>query len=67
MLDAHSTHFAFFTYPDLWGIATPDHKLIYDNTSNKLILKQGKETDLYTKKGKAYLQRLYDDLSERGE
>ncbi|WP_311560827.1 LTA synthase family protein [Prevotella bivia] len=67
MLDAHSTHFAFFTFPDLWGIATPDHKLIYDNTSNKLILKQGEETDLYTKKGKAYLQRLYDDLSERGE
>ncbi len=65
LLDTDSPHFAFFTFPDIWGIATPDHKIIYDNTSNKLILNKGNDTNRYIKQGKAYLQCLFDDLAAR--
>lgn len=65
LLDTESPHFAFFTFPDLWGIATSTSKIIYDNTSNKMILKRGINIRHYNNMGKAYLQCLYDDLAER--
>ena len=65
MLDAKAPHFAFFTVPDAWGMATADNYIIYDNTSNKIMLNEGKQKSLLLNNGKAYLQKLYDDISKR--
>ncbi len=65
MLDAKAPHFAFFTVPDAWGMATADNHIIYDNTSNKIMLNGGKRKSLLLNNGKAYLQKLYDDISKR--
>ncbi|BCS86058.1 sulfatase [Prevotella herbatica] len=65
MLDAKAPHFAFFTVPDAWGMATADNRIIYDNTSNKIMLNEGKRKSLLLNSGKAYLQKLYDDISKR--
>ena len=65
MLDAKAPHFAFFTVPDAWGMATADNHIIYDNTSNKIMFNEGKRKSLLLNSGKAYLQKLYDDISKR--
>ena len=65
MLDAKAPHFAFFTVPDAWGMATANNHIIYDNTSNKIMLNEGKQKSLLLNSGKAYLQKLYDDISKR--
>ena len=66
MLDARAPHFAFFTFPDLWGLATESQQIIYDNVSKKVVYyhgKQGRAT--IEKQGKAYLQELYNDIARR--
>ena len=66
MLDARAPHFAFFNFPDLWGLATESQQIIYDNVSKKVVYyhgKQGRAT--IEKQGKAYLQELYNDIARR--
>jgi phosphoglycerol transferase MdoB-like AlkP superfamily enzyme len=65
MFDVKAPHFAFFTVPDAWGMATEDNHIIYDNKSNKIMLNEGKRKSLLLNSGKAYLQKLYDDISKR--
>ena len=66
MLDSRAPHFAFFTFPDLWGMATKDRQMIYDNVAGKVVLDSGMhgQSDM-EKQGKAYLQELYNDISRR--
>ena len=64
MLDNKAPHFAFFTYPDLWGIATKNQQMIYDNVSGKVMLRQGSQAkSSMEQQGKAYLQELYNNIS----
>lgn len=64
MLDNRAPHFAFFTYPDLWGIATKNQQMIYDNVSGKVMLRQGSQAkSSMEQQGKAYLQELYNNIS----
>jgi len=65
MLDSSAPHFAFFTFPDAMGMVTDSNRIFFDNTSNKLISAEGTSTDLLTKKAKAFLQKVYDDLDRR--
>jgi len=65
LLDSRSPHFAFFTMPDEFGFFTANGQVIYDNKSQKTIWKRGQETDKNLRNGKAYLQKLYDDISKR--
>ena len=65
MLDSSAPHFAFFTFPDAMGMVTDSNRIFFDNTSNKLISAEGTSTDLLTKKAKAFLQKVYDDLDKR--
>lgn len=66
MLDSRAPHFAFFTFPDLWGMATKNRQMIYDNVAGKVVLDSGThgQSDM-EKQGKAYLQELYNDISRR--
>lgn len=62
MLDDKAPHFAFFAVPDAMGIVTTDNAVIYDNTSNRVALKKGKDTAQNVSRAKAYLQKLYDEI-----
>ena len=65
LLDEASPHFAFFTVPDAFGVLTPDNRLIYDCQGDKVVLDEGAERGKNLPKGKAYLQKLYDDIANR--
>ena len=43
---------------------TGDGAVIYDNKQQKAVYKKG-DGSMVLQKGKAYLQKLYDDLAER--
>lgn len=59
MMSDRSPHFAFFTVPDAFGIVTKDNAAIFDNKSKRTVFKKGKDKG-DVKKGKAYLQTLYN-------
>lgn len=66
MLDSTAPHFAFFTVPDAFGMTTSDNQLIFDNQASQVVLDEGTEKGKHLSAGKAYLQKLYDDLAARG-
>lgn len=55
----------FFTVPDAFGMVTEDNALIFDNQSGKTVLDEGRIKGKNLKMGKAFLQKLYDDISKR--
>ena len=65
LLDPASPHFAFFTVPDAFGLMTTDNQLIYDCQGSKVVLDEGSEKSKNLSMGKAYLQKLYDDIAKR--
>ena len=65
MMNPAAPHFAFFTVPDAFGMATPHNQLIYDNQSASVALDQGASLGENLRPGMAYLQKLYDDLAAR--
>lgn len=64
ILDPEAPHFAYFSVPDAMGIANHTGMVIHDNRSGKVVTVRG-DTLHMTQKAKAYLQKLYDDLSAR--
>ena len=64
MLHSGTSHFAFFTVPDAFGIVNEDGRLIFDNKSQKVVAGDS-NNDALLKKGQAYLQKLYDDIEKR--
>lgn len=65
MLNPDAPHFAFFTVPDAFGMVTIDNQLIFDNKTQKAVLDAGKLKGVNLLLGKAYLQKIYDDISRR--
>jgi phosphoglycerol transferase MdoB-like AlkP superfamily enzyme len=64
MLATSIPHFAFFTVPDAWGMAKKDKYVIFNNKNEKVVTKCGNYKSLVPQ-GKAYLQKLYDDIAAR--
>ncbi|WP_300692701.1 LTA synthase family protein [uncultured Bacteroides sp.] len=65
MLNPASPHFAFFTVPDLFGMLTPDDRLIFNCEAAATVLDEGTAKGKNLLPGKAYLQKLYDDIAKR--
>ncbi len=65
MLNPDNPHFAFFTVPDAFGMVTEDNTLIFDNQMGKTVYDEGSQPGVNLRKGQAYLQKLYDDISKR--
>ena len=57
-------HFAFFTNNDLFGVVSDDNAIVHDNKLQKTVVNTGKTKNANLEKGKAYLQKLYDYISE---
>ena len=57
--------FAYYTFKVGFGFLDADNRVVYDNESDKAILSSGNDAAETEKKGKAFLQKLYDDLGSR--
>ena len=65
MLNPNVPHFAFSTVPNAFMMKTTDNTVFYNCETNKTILDNGKTPEKNLPYGKAYLQKLYDDISNR--
>lgn len=65
MLNPSSPHFAYFTFPNLFGMVTPDNAVVFDCDANAVVSDDGAHPGENLEKGKAFLQKLYDDLAKR--
>lgn len=65
VLNPASPHFGYFTFPNAFGMVTEDNQLIYDCDADKIILNEGTNPGKNLVPGKAFLQKLYDDLAAR--
>ena len=57
--------FGYFTFPNLFGFITENTQVVYNCDANKSVLSQGSESQKNTERGKALLQKLYDDIASR--
>ena len=64
MMSEATPKFAFFTVPDAFGVVTEENSIIYDNKAGKTVYDKGKK-GYNLKRGQAYLQKLYDDISKK--
>lgn len=62
MFNPSSPHFAFFTFPDAFGLVDEDNQVVFNNESKKVVLDRGKRPGKNLKRGKAYLQKIYDTI-----
>ena len=65
MLHPSSPHFAYFTFPDAFGRLTDSTQVIFDNQAGRPVICEGPDAELDLQKGKAYLQKLYDDIANK--
>lgn len=65
MMNGDSPHFAFFIDQSQFGIVTLDNAMVYNCDADDVIYGRGDSIADITVKGKAYLQKLYDDLDRR--
>ena len=63
LMNPAAPHFAFFTFPDAFGLQWDDGQVVFDNQAGRLVSSQGTEADEVLRSGKAYLRKLYDDLA----
>ena len=65
MLNPNSPHFGFFTFPNAFGMMTPENEVVFNCESNSIVSDEGTHKGENLPKAKAYLQKLYDDLAKR--
>lgn len=65
LLNPASPHFAFFTHPNLFGMVTEENEAVFNCEANAVMRDEGTDKGKNLPKGKAYLQKLYDDLAAR--
>ena len=65
MLNPASPHFGYFTEPSFFGMVTDTNQLVYNLDGEKVMLDEGSEKGRNLLPGKAFLQKLYDDLDKR--
>lgn len=62
MFNPSSPHFAFFTFPDAFGLVDEDNQVVFNNVSKTVVLDRGKRSGKNLKRGQAYLQKIYDTI-----
>ena len=65
LMNPAAPHFGFFTVPDAFGMVTEDNRVVFDCQSGKVSLDEGTAQGRNLPLGKAYLQKLYDDVAAR--
>ena len=65
MLKPSSPHFGYFTSPNYFGMITPENELVFDCDGDQILIDSGNIPGSNLEKGKAMLQKLYDDIATR--
>ena len=67
LFDPSSPRFAFYDFPDGFGVAVPGARVVYDCAAGRIVASEGatETTDSLLVCGQAMLQTLYDDLAAR--
>ncbi len=65
LLSRNVEEYAFFTYPDAFGLITPDSYQVYDNAAKKYVMMTGEVSPLDSLRGKAMLQVVSLDHLKR--
>ena len=65
LADPTRERFAYYTFPDGFGYVDRDGAAVYDCAAQSVLVEQNDSNALRLKRGKAYLQKLYDDLASR--
>lgn len=64
MMSDATPKFAFFDVPDAFGVVSEENSIIFDNKTQKTVYDKGQK-GYNLKRGKAYLQKLYDDIASK--
>ena len=65
LLSDHSKSFAFYTYNEGFGFLTDSSAVGFDLKSRMAVLREGKDPESAERKGKAFLQVLFEDYIKR--
>lgn len=65
LMNPASPHFGYFTFPNAFGMITPDNEVVFNCESNSVVSDEGERKGQNLSKAKAFLQKLYDDLAQR--
>lgn len=65
ILNSAESHFAFISAPSLFGFIDDNGYIIYNYDSDNIIDSNGNKIDSTLLKGKAFIQKLYNDLDNR--
>lgn len=65
ILNPDTPHFAWFSEPSLFGFVSADNTFVYNCEANQVLVDDGERKGANADYGKAYLQKLYDDLDRR--
>ncbi len=65
ILNSRSPHFAFFTFPNLFGYIGEEGEAVFNCETSSVVREYTTADDGALDKGKAYLQKLYDDIAKR--
>ncbi len=65
MMSDETPKFAFFTAPDVFGVVSEENSLIYDNKAQHPVYDKGEKLGYNTRRGQAYLQKLFDDINDK--
>lgn len=65
LFNPKSPHFGYSTFPNAFSMVTPDDSLFYDCETNHIMKDKGRVKLQNLNNGKAYLQKLYEDLARR--
>jgi phosphoglycerol transferase MdoB-like AlkP superfamily enzyme len=65
LLDPAAAHFAYFAFPDAFGLLTADGHVVFDCGAGRTVDADGSDTEALTAQGQAFLQKLFDDLDAR--
>jgi phosphoglycerol transferase MdoB-like AlkP superfamily enzyme len=65
IFDPHYGDFAFYDFPNGFGAVHTRGEVVYDCNSNTLVRESGPQAGALLIQGKAFLQKLYDDIERR--
>lgn len=65
MLNDQVRHFGYFSFPNAFGFVDAEDSVMYNCDNNQVVADQGRRRGYNLPYGKAFLQKLYDDLGKR--
>lgn len=65
LADSTRTRFAYYTFPDGFGYVDREGAAVYDCAAQSVLINRNDSGEVRLDRGKAYLQKLYDDLASR--